>query len=228
MSTATSNLVREAVQPKFRRVDENGSHVYLFGERQVPGLTSVLEEMGFSDFGRIPKDVLERKARLGTAVHKACELWDKGELDEASVHPAVRPYLDAYLEFRSKVDVRTRFNEKGWDRIEEACHVIYGVMGGGSQLPFEFACTCDRKGILQGDDHLGVLEIKCTAKAERAHELQTAAQADTIEAYKEHPRYCLYLKPDGKYKLVRHTNHSQDGMAWRQILAAYTWRGEYA
>lgn len=213
----------------FRRLEcAEGGHRYRVLDREVPGLTTVLEVMGFSDFGRIPKEVLDRKARLGTAVHKATEMYDLKTLDYDSLHPAIKPYVDAYIDFVSKLDIRTRFNEKGWDRIEEPCHVNYGVLGSGNQSPLEFGCTIDRKGILPGEDHLGVLELKCTAKAEKSHELQTAAQADTIEPYKFHPRFCLYLKPDGKFKLEKHKNHAQDGLAWRQVLASYYWKGIYA
>jgi ATP-dependent exoDNAse (exonuclease V) beta subunit len=47
------------------------------------------------DFSRIPPHVLERKRQIGTATHAAIDLLLRGQLDRASLDPAVAPYFSA-------------------------------------------------------------------------------------------------------------------------------------
>ena len=40
----------------------------------------------------------------GTAIHEATALDDKGDLDESTVDPAVKPYLDGWRLFRREME----------------------------------------------------------------------------------------------------------------------------
>lgn len=208
---------------------EPTGHKYFYGQDEIPALTRILEEMGFGGFYGLPAVVMakiEHKRLIGDAVAKACEMWDKGEEME-ELHPEVQPYFDAYQEFSEKYKPRTRFNEPGWDQIEQVHLVNCGVLGGGSQVPVRFACRLDRAGIIEGEDHLGVVEIKCTFKKEKYHRLQTAAQGMAVSPERHLPRFALYLDKTGKYKLDPHKDHSQDLMAWKVVLMSWFWRQEY-
>ena len=64
-----------------------------------PRVSEILTATGLGWTGWSQGPSRERAAALGTAVHKACELDAAGRLDEASVHPEVRPGLDGYRAF---------------------------------------------------------------------------------------------------------------------------------
>lgn len=51
------------------------------------------------DFSRVPLHVLKAAARFGTAVHRACELDDLGELDEATLDARLAGHLHAWRSF---------------------------------------------------------------------------------------------------------------------------------
>ena len=56
------------------------AHVYLCGDKELPGVTTVLRRHGLMpDYSGIPDKVLEEAARKGTALHEAIESYDNGE-----------------------------------------------------------------------------------------------------------------------------------------------------
>ena len=77
------------------------SHTYTAGGVVVPSVTQILAPL--NDLSFIGPEVLAYKRALGTAVHKATELYDLGELDESSVADVVRPYLDAWIRLRTEL-----------------------------------------------------------------------------------------------------------------------------
>ena len=68
------------------------SEYYLIDGDKYDRVTSCLP------FGAPLTPEIRKKGELGTAVHKAVELHEKGTLDMDSVDDAVRPYLKSYLE----------------------------------------------------------------------------------------------------------------------------------
>lgn len=56
------------------------THTYLMGEKELTGVTTMMKIMGVApDYGDVPKEVLERAAARGGAVHKAIEQWCTGK-----------------------------------------------------------------------------------------------------------------------------------------------------
>jgi hypothetical protein len=108
----------------------------------------------------IPPDVLQAAARRGTAVHFALELLDRGELDRASIDPALEGYVVAYERFL----VESRFIPA---HIEH--RVFHGI--------HRYAGTLDRTGLL--DETLTVLDFK-TGLVLPGHALQLAAYANCL------------------------------------------------
>lgn len=169
---------------------EPESHTYWLGDKRIHSVTQILGMV--TDFSMVRPETLAYKARLGTAVHVATELYDLGTLDAESVHSAVLPYLEAWILFREE----TGFVPK---RIEE--RIFHPVL--------QYAGTLDRTGTLNGDSHDCVLDIKSTAQLSNTVGMQTAAYQEGLAAgeQKDRPRkrYAVQLNPDGKYKLKEYT-----------------------
>lgn len=55
------------------------THTYLFGDRQLMGVTSLMKKHGLSpDYGNVPSATLKNAAKLGTEAHKALENYIEG------------------------------------------------------------------------------------------------------------------------------------------------------
>lgn len=72
----------------------NENHQYFLDTRPIDGLTSTLKE------GGLIRSSDEFYMNRGTAVHLATELFDKGTLDEETVDPRIRGYLESWKRFR--------------------------------------------------------------------------------------------------------------------------------
>lgn len=74
----------------------------------VPSVTQILKDTGvatdfegLSSMGQEIEHAIALKREIGTAVHADAHAYDDNDLDRPSVHPEVRPYLDAWIEFRN-------------------------------------------------------------------------------------------------------------------------------
>lgn len=76
------------------------SHVYRWNGLAVPSVTQVLGAVGIPDLSAIPAGTLEAARVRGTRVHKLCELYDLGELDESSLDEIGRGYLEQWKKAR--------------------------------------------------------------------------------------------------------------------------------
>lgn len=161
------------------------SHTYRFGGVVRPSVTQVLGKL--SDFGMVPKDVLEAAQERGTFVHSLCQFYDENDLDPSSAG-IYQPYLDAWIKF-------SRDYEASWDRIE---HRMYSTRYG-------FAGTPDRRGTLRGSRYASV-DIKTGKTLHRVCGMQGAAYRQL--ATEEDPswatgrRATVQLGADGKYKFL--------------------------
>lgn len=157
------------------------THTYRYNGAVVPGVTTVLEPL--SDFSFVAPDVMQAACEFGTAVHLACELDDKGELDVDALDPALLPYLTAWRKFSEDFAVK-------WSFIEERVH--NKTMG--------YAGTLDRLGLVK--NKLTVVDLKTSAALHPSVGPQLAAYA------KAHPqtatllikRLAVLLKENGTYK----------------------------
>lgn len=80
---------------------DEATHTYTASGVVVPSVTQILAPL--NDLSFIKPEVLQYKRDLGTAVHKATELYDMGELDESTVSPLVQPYLDGWIRLRAEL-----------------------------------------------------------------------------------------------------------------------------
>jgi len=141
--------------------DEIG-HLYRDAEGiVVPSVTQALKASGLINFDGINPQVLERKRQLGVLVHKAAELYDRGEsLEEFEIPELVTEYLEGYINFRFDCGfVSTLIEER---QLGEIHGMVFGMQP-------------DRAGLI--NDALHVLELKCGSATHPAWGVQLAAYA---------------------------------------------------
>ncbi len=98
------------------------THTYRAEGRVIPSVTQVLEAAGISDFSGVPADILTRAQSRGTAVHQAAWYDDQADLDESTLDPAIRGYLEAWRRFRADNHVAVKL-------IEERIYCPMGYAG---------------------------------------------------------------------------------------------------
>jgi len=167
---------------------DEASHRYTLAGGVLPSVTTVLKPL--YDFRGIDPDVLHAKAAIGTAVHRACELLDKDDLDDESDEgrAALEPiagYLAGYRKFLSDKKPVVLENET---RLYHPAHMYAG--------------TIDRSFNIEGD--VWDVDLKSTVAMSPIVGIQTAAYSEMFKAHGRKGRArrgALQLFPDAKYKL---------------------------
>lgn len=183
---------------------DGADHVYRLDGGRVPGVTQVLEPYTGLEF--VNREVLRAAADFGRNVHMACHLFNRDELDFDALDPALRPYVDAWALF-----------------LEQTGAVVIA-----SEFPVyserhRYAGTPDV--LLDWNAREVLTDLKSTASVPRTVGPQTAAY---VEAYNEmtgkriRDRYCLHLKPDGKYSSHKLTN-ARDWTVFQSCLNVHRW-----
>jgi hypothetical protein len=174
-------------------IDEN--HVYRVDGRVVSGtVTGIIRDAGLVDAAWFS----ECSATRGTAVHKAVEYYEQGDLDESSLDQAIAPYMDGWRLFVAETGYQSRELE------QMIYHPIY-----------QFCGTLDQTGIMDGQTC--VLDIK-TGAAQPWWALQTAAYNSIAKCRR---RLSVQLTDEGKYKVTEHKEMTD----WQKFLAAMTVAG---
>lgn len=170
------------------------THTYTLAGRTVPSVTQILS-FG-EDLSRIPAWTAER----GKAVHLAAQFDDEGDLDEESLDPIVRPYLDAYRRWRVKCAPRFLGIE---------------LMVWGEHDGLQFCGTIDRVALIE--DRLAVLDLKTgSPRPEHAAQVAAYAVAYTQQHDGQCPEHqgCIYLGRDGSYDVRTY----DDGAGWEYFV----------
>jgi len=152
-------------------------HEYRYSGVKIPSVTQIISDVGLSNFGGVNKRMMQIAQERGTFVHLACELYDKGQLDEATVDVELLGYLEAWKAFCN--DFKPKFIE-----IEKK---YYSELG--------FAGTIDRLAVIGKDSTL--IDIKTGGKSQ-AHEVQSGAYSIFVNPLSS---LTVYLSKDGKYKV---------------------------
>lgn len=200
------------MEPMVLSIEDDGYWVGLeTGEANLyPRTTSVITH--FYPLTQ-PPEVLALAAARGRAVHKATFLIDADPsgLDWNTVDPPLVAYLSAYQKFLGECEAHAIEREC---QFVDVAHGYVGTPDGVYEMRFQ-----------NGDYGESILDLK-TGEAYKTHRLQTAAyEAPTRQRYhRKRPfaRHCLYLKPDGGYKLEQHTSLS-DYPTFLGLLQAYYW-----
>jgi hypothetical protein len=166
-------------------------------DSDLPHVTDILKDAGLIDTTFFTEWSRDR----GKAVHLACELSDKGMLNETDLDPAVAPRLEMYRKFLKEVKPEIL-------GIEE--YVEY---------PKAYCGTLDRRMVINGFP--GVLDIK-NGNPAPWHALQVMLYSLCLKPCPM-KRWGLYLL-DYRYKLVEFTNSEDKRVALSAVYLA-AWKG---
>jgi hypothetical protein len=161
-------------------------HEYRDGSRVIPSVTQILQPI--TDFSFVSPEILSAAQAFGTAVHRACELHDQGELDLDTLDPELAPYLNGWIKFCDEHACQ-------WVAIEQR---VYDQKMG-------YAGTLDRVGFVDTDN--AIVDIKSGTSLFPATGPQTAAYAHAYAplTHARFKRYAVRLFPNG-YELKPYTD----------------------
>lgn len=187
-------------------------HEYKLNGLKIPSVTQVIEDVfPMSEF--IPKELLKQKADLGKKIHSTTELYDKGTLDEKSLHSILQNYLNQWIKFRK--DYNVQFNlELLSENIElMAYHSVY-----------KFAGRIDRTCLVSKEK--SIIDIK-SGTEQKTHQLQTAAYSMLVNQLLDKKlqikkRYAVYLS-ETDYKVKPHTNTNDENI-FLSCLSIYNYK----
>lgn len=169
---------------------------------KLPRVTEIMRAAGlYSGMVHIPEIYLE----IGRATHKACELLDLCDLDEASLDPTIIGRVEGYRRFLAEMQPEIEAVE------QEVTHPVLLYVG-----------HLDR--IITIDGRRGVLDIKGPSH-DPSTGIQLAAYQHALEPAPAY-RWSLHLG-DGTYKLIPHTDRD-DWPAFRAALTLHQWRKNHA
>lgn len=199
-------FVGEVGEPVF----DEALHRYTFSGRPVPSVTQVMRPLTDVAYGQIAPSVLKAAADFGTAVHACTEYFDQGDLDEETVAPEWRPYLDAYVAW--KETMRPTIERIEW-RL--ACS--------------KYAGTIDRVATIAGDRW--VIDLKTTSQIHPHVGVQLAAYEALAYAASggEGPRFqraALQLREDGTFKFTKFEAPT-DAVCFSALLGIHNWRQKH-
>lgn len=173
------------MSPQILEFDEL-SHTYRIGGRVIDSVTQVLTKAGLIDTQWFTE---EGKIR-GNAVHKAIFYDLQNDLNWARLHPVIKPYVEAWREFRTKTRLIPIFFEK---RVYNPIHDYTGTL--------DLLCKINGRNWL--------IDYK-TGDSRHAH-WQTAGYKYTPEILPYLPnRATLKLNNNGSFKFIEHPNDSGD------------------
>lgn len=183
---------------------EPDGHVYRLDGRVLPSVTQILEPYTGLEF--VDKELLRRAAEFGSHVHEACHLHDTGQLDEASLDPALVPYLDGWKQF-----------------LEDSGAVVILSEHRVASRKHGYAGTFDK--LMFWGKSRRMVDVKSGTVLPRTVGPQVAAYC---EAYDEgtreriRDRYCIHLPGAGKYKSHKLTD-ARDWNYFKAALVLHQW-----
>jgi len=184
-------------------------HTYLLDGKEIPSVTTVMEDLLVSYAG-VPGQILEAARQRGTNVHRAIELHHLNDLEQASLEPEIADYFWQYLLFEKHSGFKMRRSE------ERVFSRKYGYAG-----------TLDLEGELHRSSVL--VDIKTSSVIMPAVGPQTAAYLEALiertKSRRKYRRYALQLRRDG-YKLVPQ-ECARDMTMFLSALNIYTWRKKW-
>jgi hypothetical protein len=168
--------------------------------RRVWNVTTILKATGMTvDFDALERrfpGTVEHRRQLGSAVHKDAHADDDGDLEWATVHELVVPYVRAWRVCRTDKGLVPVTRER---RVFHAKRNYCGTLDGVFRVPA---------------GHLVLIDLKIGDPAAAAAHIQTAAYeaAYRAEFPDEEPireRWSVQLAPELKtpYRICAYTNH---------------------
>lgn len=197
-----------ATLPRFRVIHTEDPYGYTIDGLPVPGITKALTRAGAIDDRFYTEAARER----GTAAHIAIQYAIEGDLDERTLHPKLRPYLEAWRAFVA---------ETKWEPTE-APELVVG------SLVHRFATRIDGIGNMNG--RLWVLNWK-TGQKQPWWGLQSAGEAIAYSETHGVPlfkisRASVILSADGRHKIEPHEDRNDIAVFQAAVLWG-AWRAAH-
>lgn len=185
---------------------DEAAHAYTWDGSPVPSVTQVLHPLDAAALAAVPAETLEFARMRGTVVHKACEFYDQGRLDESSIDPQIAGYIEAWKLFRA---------QSGYEPVLTEARVYHER--------YRYAGTLDSAGMLNGKavilDRKTSLELYPSVGPQLAGYL-AACPHDQIKPL---ARYAIQLSADATYRLTKYTD-ADDWTCFLGLLNAHHWR----
>lgn len=180
------------------------THTYRYRGAVLASVTQILQQFR-GDLARINAETLRAAGERGTAVHRAIEFYEAGDLNHASLDDDTADCLEWWIAFK---------RDSGLQVIASEQRVVHPVAG--------YAGTADVFGRIRGTQVC--IDIK-RCGLHWTHKLQLAGYVEAHRAGGNSApwlRYGLYLAPDG-YDLKPFTN-PDDFKAWNAALTLFNYR----
>ena len=191
------------------------SHRYTLDGEVLPSVTQIISPLTALFYGGVDEDLLAARSELGRAVHADTWTDDQGELDDADVHPLVRPYLEAWRRFRRESGCTIAMGE----------HPLY-------HPALRYAGTCDR--VLRWNNEGALVDIKTVARVVPTVHVQVAGGYESLLAAAGHDfnirrRGALQLRADGSYRWHETPLDEihQHRAAFMGLLSTYRWKERF-
>jgi hypothetical protein len=192
------------------------NHRYYLGDRELPSVTTVLQDVGLVDYSFLRADQREEAMLRGRWVMDLVALYlNRGrKLPDAFMkglrdsHPDWMLYFDGWRRFE---------DETGFQPVKVEQRLFSETYG--------YAGTADLIGLM--NDDLVLPDVK-TGIATSAAFFQTAAYllalgclSDYEHRDKLHKRFAIELHDDGTYKLIAHKDYARDRKVFLSALTVY-------
>lgn len=177
-------------------------HIYRLNGLEVPSVTTLMNPLSAAVYGGVDKEVMERAAERGTAVHNSIENWVRYGIQD--VAPKYRGYFNGFLAWAETYKPQILGTE---------CRIYHKFMW--------YAGTADLPCIVNGDRTM--VDVKTTSQLQ---EMLARVQLEAyVRAYDSHgvsfdKKAILHLRRDGTFKFEPY--QSNDTEAWVTFGALLT------
>jgi hypothetical protein len=179
------------------------THTYWAGNTNYPSVTTILQEAGLTNKNRFYDDFSRTR---GVYVHKAIELYNKGELAEDDLDERLSPYLMAWKNFKENSNIEIIESEK------MLFNDLYKYAG-----RLDIVCQINRED--------SIIDLKSgQVDAVTALQLAGYAMALSPDSYYSIRRYGLSLR-GGKASIEPFTK-PYDFYLWQALVAIYHYKLE--
>lgn len=180
---------------------DEASHTYTVDGKPYASVTQVIAGAGL--YGDAVKFFDDYSRDRGRIVHKAIELHIQGDLDPATVDPALAGFYQAYQNFEKDTGFYPGYLE----------HVLYSDA-------LRVAGRVDMIGPL--NDAAAIIDLKTSATPSPATGIQLAAYQELYGGHLS-KRFALHLGADGKYRLVEYKDRN-DRAVFLAAVTLHNWR----
>lgn len=186
-------------KPKYSLEFDPVQHIYRANGVVYPSNTEILRAEGCIEGHGTEADLMR-----GRYAHRACELYDKQDLDRKTLSPGLVPYLDAWISALRELKIK-RFDPRQIERR-------------GVSMKWGFGWTLDRK------YRSLIIDIKTGGK-QPGYALQTGGYQVGVEEEggKVTERIGVFLTAEGKFSIEQYMDHT-DPQVFCCIVTGYRWK----